>query len=414
MFSKLRRLFSHFYTVPWCVPAWGLRELRATLSCILRGKITRGPCPDRFADAVRMYLGMHYALPLGRGRVAIEVALRAMGIGKDDEVVTPSYVCASVEEAVVRAGGRVVFADVGPDLHVTPETVRAAMSPRTKCVIVPHLFGNTAPIDAIERMLQGTGVDLIDDAAQSFGARRSGRLAGTFGRCGIVSVGPAKTLAGTAGGVLVTNDSRLYERAKALPLEHEPARDVAARVLSFWVWRRLRKYTLPLEICLNRIFKPRGDRPYVSCGMSNLEGAIGMCQFERLEENLLARRRNAARTLRALGSLGKYNITDVSHAGMVLKLVLVMPENGPAASEILTALACGGIEGQGGYAPLHLRAKNPARPLKATETLFGSVIWVPVDVWYHAGKAHLWPPRARPRTKPQTHKDAACLKTETP
>jgi dTDP-4-amino-4,6-dideoxygalactose transaminase len=139
---------------------------------------------------------MKYAIPVNRGRVGIEIALRAMQLNENDEVIIPSYICHTVLDAVLKAGTRPVFADVGPDLHLTPETVKKAITPKTKCVIVPHLFGNIAAIDKIEEMLKGTEIALIDDAAQSFGAKCSGRLVGTFGDCGIVSCGPGKRLQG--------------------------------------------------------------------------------------------------------------------------------------------------------------------------------------------------------------------------
>src|SRR2546422_2418957 len=118
---------------------------------MVTGHVARGPEPTRLAEALRASLNVPYALPVGQGRVAIARALHALGLGSDDEVVLPSYVCASVLDAVRYAGLKPIFADVGPDLHVTSETVAAALTPKTKCVIVPHLFGNTAPIEEIDR-----------------------------------------------------------------------------------------------------------------------------------------------------------------------------------------------------------------------------------------------------------------------
>ena len=102
------------------------------------------------------------------------LALRALGLGSGDEVILPSYICRSAVEGVQGVGAVPVFADVGSDLHLTAETVRGAITPRTKAVIVAHLFGKAAPVDRIERSLRGTGIALIDDAAQSLGARCAG------------------------------------------------------------------------------------------------------------------------------------------------------------------------------------------------------------------------------------------------
>ncbi|HYO92718.1 MAG TPA: DegT/DnrJ/EryC1/StrS aminotransferase family protein, partial [Pyrinomonadaceae bacterium] len=307
---KMRNWSRYFYRVPWCVPAWGGREFLLTTKCLLMGRVVRGSYPAQAANAVKDFLGMKYALPVNRGRTAIELALRAMRLGADDEVVLPSYVCQSVLDAVKAAGARPVFADVGADLNMTAQTVNAALTPQTKCVIVAHLFGNVAPVDEIEELLKKSGIALIDDAAQSFGARRGKRLLGTFGACGIVSCGPGKTLAGAAGGLLVTNDAELYERAAAaISLKQERARLAAGRTLSFWAWRRFRRYTLPFKNILDRVLPAPDEAAHESCAMSNLDGAIMLAQFEGLEKNTQLRRRNADALFASLGEMQRSSVS---------------------------------------------------------------------------------------------------------
>lgn len=379
-FRRLRNFFSYFYRVPWCVPAWGWAEFRATIGCVLNGTILRGAAVERFTQAVRERLGMPYALPFNRGRVAIEVALRAMGIGVGDEVVMPSYVCRTVAEATVHAGAWPVFADVGSDLHVTPETVRAVLTERTKCVIVAHLFGNSAPIDEIESMLSGRGIRLIDDAAQSFGTHRNGHPVGAFGTCGIVSCGPAKALAGTGGGVLVTRSADLYLRAKAVPLQTEASSEVLRRVLAFWVWRRFRGCTLPFHVLLRRFVDHSREEPYVPARLANLEGAIALSQCRSLDDNASERRANARRMLSGLGPLARYNIVHPRPENVTLKVVLVLPADGPDAGEVIRLLGEAGVECQRGYTPLHLGENSKAVPLTTTDALWRRVVCVPVEV----------------------------------
>ena len=90
---------------------------------------------------MRSHLRVRYVLPVNRGRTGLELALRALDVGPGADVVLPSYVCRAVLDAVNRIEAHPVFADIGPDLNVTVETVKAALTPQTKCVIVPHLFG---------------------------------------------------------------------------------------------------------------------------------------------------------------------------------------------------------------------------------------------------------------------------------
>lgn len=396
MLSKLCSWFRYFYSVPWCVPAWGRHEFRVTAQCILSGNVLEGPYPKRFSDAVKGYLGLQYALPVNRGRAAIEFALRAIGLGESDDVVLPSYVCRTVLDAILRAGARPVFADVGPDLHVTPESVKAAITVQTKCVIVPHLFGNTAPIDEIETMLKGTGIALIDDAAQSFGSRCSRRLIGTFGDCGIISCGPGKALAGPAGGLLITDSPELYDRAAVMSLGRESAPAVARRVLSFWIWRRFRKYMLPFQIILDRILGPTEEPPYTACTMSNLDGAIALQQFHAFRQNDQTRRHNANVLLQALGTVANYSISDFSHDGMLIKLVIVLSAEGPTADKLIRLLANAGIECQRGYLPLHQEMRTAPAFLPSTEALWDRVVCIPVDMKYKKLKrllslAEKWP-----------------------
>ncbi len=323
--AKVRSFLRNFYQIPWCVPTWGWKEFCVTLQCIFAGRASHGTYQRVFANSVKDFLDVQYALPVGRGRVAIEVALRAMGVGEGDLVVVPSYVCRTAVDPIFRVGARPTFADVRPsDLHVTVETVRAALRQQTKCVIVPHLFGNSAPIDGIEKLLQGTGIKLIDDAAQSFGARCADRFVGTFGTCGIVSCGPGKALAGSAGGLLVTNDRELYERAAAIPLRLESSATVVRRVLSFWFWRRFRGWTLPLAVLLNSLLNMDVDE-------------------------------------------------EVSY-------LLSVPREGPDTKWFFDAMAQRGVECQRGYAPLHLEFETLPSSLPNTEDLWNRVVCIPIEI----------------------------------
>lgn len=377
--SKVQTLASSSYQVPWCVPPWGWSEFRASLGAILTGRLVQGPDCQRFTDQVRSHLRVRYVLPVNRGRTGLELALRALDVGPGADVVLPSYVCRAVLDAVNRIEAHPVFADVGPDLNVTVETVKAALTPQTKCVIVPHLFGRAAAIQDIDILLSEMGIALIDDAAQSYGARCAGRLVGTFGVWGVVSCGPGKSLAGPAGCVVLTNDQRLYERAAAIPLSQEDGRQVLGRLLSFWLWRRFRRWTLPFKLLLARLIQTEAHTPSSAATISNVDAAIAARQLEALEQNSIQRHKNAEHLLSALGPLKQYNVTDLSENGMALKLVLVLPPSGPTVEEVIELLGKAGIECQPGYTPLHLTEPVTGRILPVTEALWKRVVCIPVD-----------------------------------
>jgi len=326
---------------------------------------------------VGSYLRLRHAIPVNRGRTAIELALRALGADHGAEVVLPSYVCRSVLDAVDAVGARPAFADVGDDLNVTVETIEAALSPRTRCVIVPHLFGRAAPIDQIEDLLRPRQISLIDDAAQALGARCRGRLVGTFGACGIVSSGPGKPLSGAAGGILLTSDRTVFERAAAVALAPERARIVAARTFSFWIWRRLRRYTLPLQVVLDRLTSTDYEAPHSPGLLANLDARILVEQLAKLELNTQRRRQNAIALAQVLGDRIGRPLTLWSSDDATVKLILLLDENGWTLAEVIERLAAAGIESQAGYKPLHLDRGGPSLP--RTEALWERVLCIPLD-----------------------------------
>ena len=367
------------YDVPWCVPAWGWNELRVCIGRTLTGRVVRGDDADRFAASVARSIGRRFGVPVNRGRTAIHIGLVALGVQPGDDVVVSTYVCRTAIDGILAAGARPVFADVADDLHLTLATVRDAVTPSTRCIVVPHLFGGTAPVDAIERFANDAGIELLDDAAQSFGARRAGRPVGSFGRGGIVAVGAGKSLAGAAGGVFVTDDAHVARRARqiAQELPEERASVAVRRVAQYWVWRRLRRQSLPIKVVLDRCFGS-SEEPHVDSQLSNLDAAIGREQLAFLHENVLTRRLNAERLAEALGPANEYIVSQMGESGTHVKLALVLPEEGPDSETLMEMLSVAGIEAQPGYRPCHLDlAPNLAVPV--AEALWERVVCLPTE-----------------------------------
>lgn len=335
---------------------------------------------QEFTDSVTRLLGRRFAVPVGRGRDAIIVALRALRIQSPDEVVLPSYICNSVLNAVIQAGACPVFADVDESLHVTVRTVESVLTPRTRCVIVPHLFGNTAPVDEIETLLRSRGIPMIDDAAQGFGAQRGGRRIGTFGEFGIVCGGPGKPLATPAGAVLLMDDPELYRHAIGIVVPLESSRVVLQRTLAFWFWRRLRRYTLILQVILQRLSVDFDDRRTDPHGLANLDAALLCEQLEHIESNKRQRTQNAHALLRMLEPLHWKPVSDLGPEAIPLKLILLLPESGPDMNAAIGAFAQAGIECQQGYAPCHWNiAEVRGRTLPGTEAVWNRVLCLPIE-----------------------------------
>jgi dTDP-4-amino-4,6-dideoxygalactose transaminase len=191
------------------------RRIREAIEDVLdRGQFILGPEVAAFEQEFAAYLGAEHAIGVANGTEAITVALRALGVGPGDEVVVPSFTFYASAEAIPPTGATPVFCDVDPDtMCVTPETVKAALTPRTKAVIAVHLFGNVAPIAEIEAL----GVPVLEDAAQAAGSTGPAGRPGALGSIATFSFYPSKNLGAFGdGGAIATNDAALADAVRTL------------------------------------------------------------------------------------------------------------------------------------------------------------------------------------------------------
>jgi dTDP-4-amino-4,6-dideoxygalactose transaminase len=197
-------------------PLAGLRaEIDAKIAEVIdRGTFILGPEVRAFEEEFAAYLGARHAAGVANGTDAIVLALRALGVGPGDEVIVPSFTFYASAEAIPHTGARPVFCDVDPDTAcVTAETVRAAMTPRTKAVIAVHLFGNVAPVAEIAAL----GVPVVEDAAQAAGSLSAAGRPGALGTIATFSFFPSKNLGAFGdGGAVVTDDPELDAKVRLL------------------------------------------------------------------------------------------------------------------------------------------------------------------------------------------------------
>jgi dTDP-4-amino-4,6-dideoxygalactose transaminase len=190
-------------------------ELRSAVERVLAsGRYLLGPEVQAFEAEFAAYVGARHAVGVANGTDALTIALRAMGVGPGDEVVVPSFTFYASAEAIPPTGARPVFCDIDPDTFcVTAETVHAALTPRTKAVIVVHLFGNVAPVAAVEAL----GVPVLEDAAQAAGSLGPDGRPGSLGTAATFSFYPSKNLGAFGdGGAITTNDEAIAERVRML------------------------------------------------------------------------------------------------------------------------------------------------------------------------------------------------------
>ena len=194
-------------------------RLKAEIEDVVRsGVYILGPNTRDFESALSTWIGSRHAVGVGSGTDALFLALKSLGIGDGDEVITTPFTFIATVQAILRTGATPIFADILPDtLNLDPASAAQALSPRTKAVLVVHLYGQPCDMDAFMKLADTSGTAVVEDAAQALGARWKGRRAGTFGAVAALSFFPSKTLgaAGDGGGVITDRDD-LEETVKTL------------------------------------------------------------------------------------------------------------------------------------------------------------------------------------------------------
>ena len=195
------------------------KEVLAAASRVAESQcFINGPEVKSFEAAMAERLGVKHAIGVSSGTDALLMVLMAMDVGKDDEVITTPFSFISTAEVILRVGARPIFVDVLPDtLLMRTAAVSGLLSSRTRAVIPVHLYGQLCDMDELSALSQERGIPVIEDCAQSMGARHNGTAAGSFGLAGAFSFFPSKILGGWGdGGMVATNDDRLADRCRQL------------------------------------------------------------------------------------------------------------------------------------------------------------------------------------------------------
>lgn len=173
---------------------------------------------EKFEKKFAKFCGAKYAIGVSSGTRALELALRALDIGKGDEVITTAHTFLATAAAIAHAGAKPVFVDIDSEtLNIDERKIEKAVTKKAKAIIPVHLYGNPAKMDEITKIARKHGLNVIEDASQAHGAIYKGKKVGIFGQIGCFSLFPAKNL-GAYGdaGILVTSSKGLYQRLNLL------------------------------------------------------------------------------------------------------------------------------------------------------------------------------------------------------
>jgi perosamine synthetase len=252
---------NRFY--PISQPSIGELERQYVLRAVESGWISSlGEFIDNFEAGFARYCGTTYAVAVANGTVALQLALKAIGVGTGDEVIVPDLSFIATANAVLHVGGTPVFADIDPqNLCLDPNDLGRHLTPRTKAIIPVDLYGHPADMPAICEFADRHGLSVIEDAAESHGATIAGRHVGSYGQCGCFSFYGNKNMTTGEGGMITTNDAMFAQRCRML---RDHAMSPSKR---YW----------HLE-------------PGYNFRMTNIQAALGCAQLARLPEMLAKRR----------------------------------------------------------------------------------------------------------------------------
>lgn len=312
-------------------PHIGPEEIEIVLKAMQSNWIAPvGPRIDEFEAEFCRVVDAPHAVAVSSGTAALHLALHVLGIGPGDEVAVSTLTFVGSVSPIVHRGARPVFIDSDETWNMDPNVLEQALErhPRIRAVIVVHLYGQPADLDALRAICAARGVALIEDAAEAAGTTYKGRHVGNDGRIGFFSFNGNKIVTTSSGGMIVTGDERLAAHARKLATQ---AREPAVHYEH-------------VELGYN--FR-----------LSNLLAALGIAQLRKLEDRVRRRRANFEHYRRALGDLPGVRFMPESPLGRATRWLTTLTIDpvaaGVARDDVQQALAAADIEARPVWKPMH-------------------------------------------------------------
>jgi len=204
--------------IPVSSPSLSEADAQAVMECVRAGWISsEGPQVAQFEDAFASIVGKRHAIAVANGTAALDIAIASLGIGPGDEVILPSFTIISCLNQILRCGATPVFVDALPTTwNMDPAAIESLLTPRTKAIIVAHIYGLPADIDEILLLAQGHNIAVIEDSAEAHGQHLFGEPLGSFGEISTFSFYPNKLITTGEGGMVLTDNDELADKARSL------------------------------------------------------------------------------------------------------------------------------------------------------------------------------------------------------
>jgi perosamine synthetase len=322
------------YAIPVYRPELTGNEKRYVLECLDSTWISsKGRFIAEFENQFASYIGARHAIGVCNGTVALHLALVTLGIGPGDEVIVPTLTYIAAVNAIAYTGATPVFVDSLPDTwQMDPADVRRKVTPRTKGIMAVHLYGHPCDMDALTALAREHDVFLIEDCAEAFGSRFKGQHVGTFGDIACFSFFGNKTITTGEGGMVVTGDKTLFERAR-----HFKGQGLAEH-REYW-----------------------HDVIGYNYRMTNICAAIGLAQLERADE-VIARKRSLAEAYQK--NLAGVPVQMLGECGAVTSSFWMLSILVPSSADrdpLRQQLAGAGVETRPLFYPVHTMPMYAAR-----------------------------------------------------
>lgn len=256
--------------IPISKPILGSEELASVQSVLASGMLAQGEVVKSLELEFAKYIGTRYCVATNSGTSALHTVLAALGIGEGDEVVTTTFSFVATASCILMQRATPLFVDICPNTYnISPDKIEAAITERTRAIIVVHLYGQPCDMDPIMEIARGRSIFVIEDACQAHGAEYKGKRVGSIGHAGVFSFYPTKNMTTGEGGAITTNDEQMAALSRTIR-EHGQKRRYWHETLGY------------------------------NYRMTDIAAAIGLAQLRRLESLNQRRSENATYYLKGL------------------------------------------------------------------------------------------------------------------
>ena len=354
-------------TVPFFAP-WITREdKKAVIDALNSSLLTDGPKLRQFESAFAKFTGARYAIGVSNATSALHLSIKALGIGKGDEVIVPDMTFVATANAVVLSGAVPVFADVEKEtMNISIDSIKKKINSKTKAVIPVHFAGNVCDIVTISKIARKNNLVVIEDCAHAIGARYGEKHVGNFGSTGCFSFYPTKNITTIEGGMVITNSKKTAEYVMSAR-NHGLTKTLVQRYASGKPW----------------------DYDVIESGynyrLDEIRSALGLSQLKRIKK-LNALRKKAFeyysnRLKHVKGLVTPHSSASNDHA-YHLYIMRVEKNNNVSRDELFTQLLKYGIKTTVHYKPLHEftafnKFKNNNEDMKNSKQLYEEIISLP-------------------------------------